>query len=99
MCKRLSALVCASLAAVALTAPQAGPADPQRVQGGADLVGQTYRACAHWREHLFEACAAYFFNDAHTSLQPYCKYVHSDSYFSFLKDRFPLKYKGSARRK
>src|SRR6185437_1934422 len=59
-------------------------------------AGQTTSACASIAGHRYEACTAYIVNDAHWSLQPYYKYVHSDSVFAFLKDRLTLKYRGQA---
>ena len=52
--------------------------------------------CATITGHLYEACFAYIFNDASWSLQPYYKYVHSNSAFAFLKNRLELKYRGQA---
>lgn len=60
--------------------------------------GQTLNACAHYKNHVYEACTAYIVNDADWSLQPYYKYVHSHSFFAPLKDRLLLKYKGQAQR-
>lgn len=53
---------------------------------------QSLGVCGTYQDHLYEVCAAYIWNDAHLSLQPYYKYVHSDSLLSFLKDRLALKY-------
>jgi len=52
--------------------------------------------CGTYKDHLYEACAAYVWNDAHFSLQPYYKYVHSDSPLSFLRDRLAIKYHDQA---
>lgn len=52
--------------------------------------------CGTYQNHLYEACVAYVWNDAHWSLQPYYKYVHSDSLFRSLKDRLALKYHDQA---
>lgn len=52
--------------------------------------------CLSYKDHVYEACFAYVWNDAHWSLQPYYKYVHSDSVFSGLANRLSLKYKGPA---
>lgn len=54
------------------------------------------RDCLAYKDHVYEACFAYVWNDAHWSLQPYYKYVHSDSVFSGLVNRVALKYKGHA---
>lgn len=52
--------------------------------------------CLAYKDHVYEACFAYVWNDAHWSLQPYYKYVHSSSIFSGLANRLQLKYKGQA---
>ncbi len=52
--------------------------------------------CGTYTNHLYEVCVAYVWNDAHWSLQPYYKYVHSGSLLSFLKDRLALKYHDAA---
>lgn len=57
---------------------------------------QTTGTCAKNTGHLYEVCFAYIFNDAEFSLQPYYKYVHSDSLFASLRERLPLKYRGQA---
>lgn len=57
---------------------------------------QGLAVCGTYKDHLYEACAAYVWNDAHLSLQPYYKYVHSDSPFSFLNGRLELKYHDQA---
>lgn len=62
----------------------------------APALTQTTTTCASITGHLYEACFAYIVNDAEFSLQPYYKYVHSDSIFASLRDRLPLKYRGQA---
>ena len=57
---------------------------------------QTTATCASITGHLYEACFAYIVNDAEFSLQPYYKYVHSDSLFASLRDRLTLKYRSQA---
>lgn len=52
--------------------------------------------CLAYKDHVYEACFAYVWNDAHWSLQPYYKYAHSTSVFSGLANRLELKYKGQA---
>ena len=66
------------------------------VAGPVSAKDSDLQACARWQNHLFEVCAAYVFNDASFSLQPYYKYVHSDSILAPLGNRFFLKYKGQA---
>lgn len=57
-----------------------------------DQILQSAAVCGTIQDHLYEACFAYVWNDAHLSLQPYYKYVHSDSLLSGLKNRLALKY-------
>lgn len=57
---------------------------------------QSLGVCGTYQNHLYEVCAAYVWNDAHWSLQPYYKYTHSDSLLGFLKDRLALKYHDEA---
>jgi hypothetical protein len=64
--------------------------------GAQSPIEQTLSECAHFSGHRFEVCGAYMWNDAHWSLQPYYKYVHSDSFFAFLKNRLSLKYRNDA---
>jgi hypothetical protein len=62
----------------------------------ATQVAGSVSVCGTYENHLYEACTAYVWNDAHFSLQPYYKYVHSDSPFSFLKNRLAIKYHDQA---
>ncbi|KKU19827.1 MAG: hypothetical protein UX30_C0007G0100 [Candidatus Saccharibacteria bacterium GW2011_GWA2_46_10] len=66
---------------------------------GLGPVQKTLEECGKLEDHVFEACAAYIFNDAHWALQPYYKYVKSDSYLSGLKNRFKERYLPTARQK
>lgn len=90
MNKLVILVVLSGLLALSLPAAQAS---------STGLGEDTFQACGKWQNHRFEACAAYFLNDAHWSLQPYYKYVYSDSIFSGLKYRFQLNYQAAARRK
>lgn len=74
--------------------PYASTPTPSASSGATSGRGVT--DCLAYTDHVYEVCVAYVWNDAHASLQPYYKYVHSDSSLSFLKDRLALKYQGQA---
>ncbi len=95
--RRISTIGAPIACAAALFGPLVNPvaARPQDLSP----VQTTLKECGKFENHVFEACAAYIFNDAHWSLQPYYKYVKSDSIFSGLKNRFKLKYERKARDK
>lgn len=80
------------------TAPATAQAPPAQTTPSSVTSGQGAEGCATYQNHLYEVCVAYVWNDAHASLQPYYKYVHSDSPLSFLKDRLAIKYQGDALR-
>jgi hypothetical protein len=83
---RLKRVLAAAIATGAVTLPAS--------VASADTLNE----CASLQGHRYEVCFAYVVNDAHWSLQPYYKYVHSDSFLAPLADRLPLKYRGSALR-
>lgn len=82
-----------TVAPATTTAPAPVPSVTQSVSTQAP---NSLEVCGKVQDHLYEACAAYVWNDAHFSLQPYYKYVHSTSLFSGLANRLELKYTGTA---
>lgn len=77
-------------------APATTKATASATQATQQASSGSLDVCGVYQDHLFEACAAYVWNDAHLSLQPYYKYIHSDSPFSFLKNRLAIKYHDQA---
>ena len=80
----------ASATATVTTAAATATATPSAAPTASS--SQVLDICGVYKDYLYEACTAYVWNDAHFSLQPYYKYVHSGSPLNFLKDRLALKY-------
>lgn len=88
-------------APVTTASASAGPAPvstPSIAQTPSNQDLNSLAICGTIQDHLYEACFAYVWNDAHGSLQPYYKYVHSKSLLSGLANRLELKYQDQALR-